>query len=54
MMSKEELGIIQMTLISRIQEEIEWLIHMKHSLNKKKAIENKLGECDRDEDVGDE
>ena len=48
MMSKEELGTIQMMLIARIQEEILWLTHMKHSLNKKKAIENKLEECDRE------
>lgn len=48
MMSKEELDIAQMTLIARIQEEILWLTHMKHSLNKKKAIENKLEECDRE------
>ena len=47
-MSEEELGTIQMMLIARIQEEIGWLTHMKHSLNKKKAIENKLEECDRE------
>ena len=48
MINKEELNIVQMTLIARIQEEIEWLTYMKHSLNKKKAIENKLEECDRE------
>lgn len=47
-MSSEELDIVQMMLIARIQEEIEWLTYMKHSLNKKKAIENQLEECDRE------
>ena len=39
MMSKEELDIVQMTLIARIQEEIGLLNIMKNSWNPRKFIE---------------
>ena len=41
-MSSEELDIVQMTLIARIQEEIEWLNIMKNSWNPRKSIENMI------------
>ena len=41
-MSKEELDIVQMTLIARIQEEIGWLNIMKNSWNPRKSIENMI------------
>ena len=42
MMSKEELDIVQMTLIARIEEEIGWLNIMKNSWNPRKSIENMI------------
>ena len=48
MMSKEELDIIQMTLIARIQEEIGWLNIMKNSWNPRKSIENMIVRCGKE------
>ena len=45
MMSKEELDIVQMTLITRIEEEIGWLNIMKNSQNPRKSIENRIVRC---------
>ena len=48
MMSKEELDIVQMTLIARIQEEIGWLNIMKNSWNSRRSIENMIVRCEEE------
>ena len=47
-MSKEELDIVQMTLIARIEEEIGWLNIMKNSWNPRRSIENMLVRCEEE------
>ena len=47
-MSKEELDIVQMTLIARIQEEIGWLNIMKNSWNPRGSIENMIIRCEEE------
>ena len=48
MTSKEELDIVHMTLIARIQEEIGWLNIMKNSWNPRKSIENMIVRCEEE------
>ena len=47
-MSKEELDIVQMALIARIEEEIGWLNIMKNSWNPRKSIENMIVMCEEE------